>query len=94
MTILIPRIRGRAFQYGASWMWEIFITIGEDSEAITLRSPQIYLNQDSALVGLKAAVPDIIDEIGKALGLPKCEAVMDLKSGTLEATEEWVKKKL
>lgn len=91
----ILRIRGKAFQKNSKWAYEIVITVGSDDgkSDIIMTSPEdaLYLSQTSAINAMKAAIPDIMNECCKAMGMPEPDGVLNLKEGVQQSMDDFAK---
>lgn len=79
---LMPRIRGNAYPIGKEWSYEVYVTIGPDTEenepiVINFKDKR-FLNQQSAIAALKIEAQNVADEVCKAMGV-KHTGYMDLK---------------
>lgn len=94
MSQLVPRIRGRAMQDDdGQWYYDIFITIGEDSEnndPLVLTPKERYLNKTTALAKMHAQIPEIVNVVCSAMKLPKPNGVLDLKKNRSMSFDDFV----
>lgn len=93
-TQIAPRIRGKAFQEGKAWRWEILITFVPDREIsdteyeivepLTLTSPkdEPFISRDAALKDMKAHVPNLLGIMGDAMKV-KITDYIDMKTGAV-----------
>lgn len=90
----MPRLRGRVYQQGRPWTWELIITIGsgpgDSPDPIILRPPRpTFLNKLAALNDLRAHAVNIIREIASAVGARTPAEVIDLIANERKSLEEF-----
>ena len=80
--MLVPRIRAKAIKEGSHWNYEIFITVGPDTEEnkpLVMTSKNIFISKEAALAEVNRMLPGLIKTICSAMELPKPTGYIDLK---------------
>lgn len=97
MSQFIPRFRGRVLPKGSGFTFEIYITIGPDSDdnTLTMSAPkdQTYLNHEAAMVAMRALIDDVMKVVCEKMGLGTPTGIHDLKAGVFKSMDEWSKPK-
>jgi len=88
----MPRIRGRAYPIGKSFAFEVFITIGpetDDNHPIHMKfDKKKYISKDVAIQAMKLEIPKIIEQVCIGMKIPKPDGYLDLKQNKFTRTVE------
>lgn len=96
MSVLVPRIRGRAFKDTEvdAWRYEILIQIGEESEEnqpLSAVSKEKFINRQTAIARMHHEIPDLVKMVCKIMGLGEPVDLLNLKTNRTESFESFQK---